>query len=400
MKFVMKQISLMSRLSIAASVLLLSQQALAVGTAAGTDIDNRATVTYSVNLNPQTGIESSPTGNSTPGLNSGGDTTFVVDNRVDFSLVTQDAARVVVNPGDADAATQYLVTNVGNNVQDFLLVASNLATGTVDPFGGPDADDADMGPPDPEAYVDNGDGVWNPADDTVQYIDELMPDTSIIVWVAADADASLVNNNRAYVELEATVADGRTPGAPGAATVQDNGSTDDPTVVNVVFANSVAPGSIGDGIEEARSGYVVESASLTITKTLGVISDPFNGTANPKAIPGAVVQYSVVVGNTGTVDASDVVIADVIQTPDVALATGGYNGGSSDIEVTITGGGGGTTYCLADANAADGCTFGTPTADEFRIGLGGAIAIPAGETATILYQVTITDAGNTPLPLP
>lgn len=51
---------------------------------------------------------------------------------------------------------------------------------------------------------------------------------------------------------------------------------------------------------------------LTVAKTSAVISDPVNGTANPKAIPGALVRYRITVRNVGdgTVDSNSIVIID------------------------------------------------------------------------------------------
>lgn len=53
---------------------------------------------------------------------------------------------------------------------------------------------------------------------------------------------------------------------------------------------------------------------VVLTKTPLVISDPVNGTNNPKAIPGAVVQYSIVAINQGkgATDNNSVVIADAV----------------------------------------------------------------------------------------
>ena len=55
-------------------------------------------------------------------------------------------------------------------------------------------------------------------------------------------------------------------------------------------------------------------ALLQITKTSSVISDPVNGTTNPKLIPGAEVEYVITVSNVGagTVDASSLVLLDVM----------------------------------------------------------------------------------------
>jgi uncharacterized repeat protein (TIGR01451 family) len=54
-----------------------------------------------------------------------------------------------------------------------------------------------------------------------------------------------------------------------------------------------------------------------------VISDPVNGTTNPKAIPGAVVEYAITVRNVGagTVDASSIVLLDVMPA-EMAFAVG------------------------------------------------------------------------------
>lgn len=64
-------------------------------------------------------------------------------------------------------------------------------------------------------------------------------------------------------------------------------------------------------------------ALLEITKTNSVISDPVNGTTNPKLIPGAVVEYVITVRNVGagTVDASSIVLVDVMPA-EMAFATG------------------------------------------------------------------------------
>jgi Surface adhesin CshA non-repetitive domain 2 len=55
-------------------------------------------------------------------------------------------------------------------------------------------------------------------------------------------------------------------------------------------------------------------ANLTIVKSMTLVSDPVNGTTNPKLIPGAIVDYDITVTNAGTgpVDLSTVVINDPI----------------------------------------------------------------------------------------
>jgi hypothetical protein len=53
--------------------------------------------------------------------------------------------------------------------------------------------------------------------------------------------------------------------------------------------------------------------SITLLKSVTVISDPVSGTTNPKFIPGAVVQYTIIVSNSGgPVDNNTTVVTDLI----------------------------------------------------------------------------------------
>ncbi|HBA88248.1 MAG TPA: hypothetical protein DCZ75_09750 [Geobacter sp.] len=70
----------------------------------------------------------------------------------------------------------------------------------------------------------------------------------------------------------------------------------------------------------AGSVTVVTPATLTMTKTVQAISDPVNGSSNPKAIPGAVMQYTLRIANSGesAVDSGSVVVTDA-PPPNTAL---------------------------------------------------------------------------------
>ncbi len=60
--------------------------------------------------------------------------------------------------------------------------------------------------------------------------------------------------------------------------------------------------------------YAPFKPSLTVTKTSTVISDPENGTTNPKRIPGAVLKYSISVANANGSHAANVNVADTLAT--------------------------------------------------------------------------------------
>jgi len=77
----------------------------------------------------------------------------------------------------------------------------------------------------------------------------------------------------------------------------------------------------GDSVTCAITNTRLQTAVLIIEKTSTIISDPINGTTNPKAIPGAIIEYAITVRNAGTrnVDASSIIITDIMP-PDMAFA--------------------------------------------------------------------------------
>ena len=68
---------------------------------------------------------------------------------------------------------------------------------------------------------------------------------------------------------------------------------------------------------------LLQPAQLTMLKSMQVVSDPVNGTANPKAIPGAQIRYQLQITNDGegTADADTITISDILAT-DTSFFTG------------------------------------------------------------------------------
>ena len=150
-----------------------------------------------------------------------------------------------------------------------------------------------------------------------------------------------------------------------------------------VLGGSVTP-ALGDNITCTITNTPKPNrANLTITKVWTVVSDPVNGTTNPKLIPGAVVRYSITVTNAGTgpVDASTVVIVDPVPTELAAYVAGGA-------AVTLTNGtpasGLGYTYAgsVSWSKTAGGTTgFGaalTPDGNGFDSAVTGVRIAPTG----------------------
>jgi hypothetical protein len=95
-----------------------------------------------------------------------------------------------------------------------------------------------------------------------------------------------------------------------------NAFTGSTTTLPTSPGGTVTPG-MGDVIScTITNTRKASNATLTLVKTSSVISDPINGTTNPKAIPGAIVTYSILVTNTGNsaVDSNSVLLIDSLPT--------------------------------------------------------------------------------------
>ena len=372
MKTIARHVKQATLAALTLSALGVSHSAFAVGTAANTSITTRATVEYAVGGVTQTVIESSPTGNATPGVNAGTNTAFVVDNRVDLTVNEVSGAAEVVNPGQTNVVAVFRITNTGNNTQGYQLTATNESGTTL--FG--NADNIDV--TNLRTFVDsNGNGTYDAGVDTATNVDSLITDAdgeNVIVFVVADVPLTAINTSFANVQLQARVA---VAGTAGATLVVESSGADDPTVVDVVFADAGR-----DATEAASDQFDVNSAALSVTKIATVISDPFNNTTNPKAIPGAVVEYAITVANSGTVSASTVQFTDPIPT-DTVFAPGAYGGAGQDIQIAVTGNP--TITCTA-ASDGDGCSV---NAGVLTVDGTSRPTIAAGGSATVSFRVTI-----------
>jgi uncharacterized repeat protein (TIGR01451 family) len=141
---------------------------------------------------------------------------------------------------------------------------------------------------------------------------------------------------------------------------------------------------------------------LTLLKSSSVLSDPLNGTTNPKAIPGSVITYTVTAGNngSGTADSGSTYVTDAI--PANAELFVGNLGGAGSGPVAFTNGSvsSGLSYTFTSlASTTDspsfsnngGTSFGyTPVADangydaavtHIRVSPAGTFAAKTGVTS-------------------
>ena len=278
-----------------------SQPVLADGTASGTPISNTVLLDYTVG-----GI----------GQDQVSDTAdFVVDNKIDLTVALIDVAAIPVIPGITDQVMTFSVTNDGNTLQDYSLAATPSA-GTV--FSLTHDFDANS----VRIFVDNGDNVFIAADDTKTYIDELAADATVRVYVLANFPLSGISDGDASLyDLEAQTAVSGLADTQGADILTDDTANSwTAGTVQIAFADDAGLiDAANDGAHSTVGAYLVTTAAMTVTKTSLVVYDPINGnyvagSVFPKAIPGARVQYTIDIANTGASSANAVTVVDEIPT--------------------------------------------------------------------------------------
>lgn len=293
-------------------------QAAPVGTASDTSITNLATLNYAIGGTAQTPIGSSPTGNTTgPGTN----TSFKVDNKVNLSVTTVNTAVVSVSPGSTNQVTTFTVTNLGNSAQGYTLAGANTAGAVI----GGIADSIDV--TNVRVFVESGTNLgYQPLEDMLSAISTLASGDTKNVYIVADIPVGAANGAQANVSLTVTTTTDGTTTAVSQTTGADTAGVD------IVFADALTAesGFVGasparDAKATARDAYRVASATVTVTKTVAPLCDPFNGTTNPKNIPSSLVRYTITVLNGGPTPITLTSIADPLNsnvTFDANLITG------------------------------------------------------------------------------
>lgn len=250
-----------------------SRDAAAAGALAGTDIQNTAEVTYSVG-----GVSTTASSN----------TVSVRVAEILDVVVTPLTPSVAVSAGDAQRGLLYRVTNTGNGSEAFRLVLTVAIGG----------DEFDPVPASPSIYFDTDASGDLTAADT-PYVaggndPVLAPDGSIAILVINDIPGGVVDGNRGFARL---AADARTgSGAPGTAFA---GAGVGGTEAVVGLTGAAASG---------QAQYLVSSVTVNAVKSQAVV-DQFGGS---RPVPGARINYTIVVSATGTGSAGTAVFTDRI----------------------------------------------------------------------------------------
>lgn len=343
-----------------------TQAFAASATAAGTTVSNTATINFSVGGVAQTAQNSNTA-------------TFLVDRRIDLVVANQDASGVTVVPGATGQVTTFKVTNNSNSTEDFSLAAAQTTGDNFDTTG-------------VQVFVEsNATAGYQAGGDTATFIDELAPGASVIVYVVANVPAGVVNGNVSNIVLTATAAQSvdangqyvATVGSLAATAVATSGA-DTTSKVDTVFADVAgSTDAANDGKHSATDQYKVVTATIGVAKSSTVVSDLINGTTNPKAIPGATVEYCLYVSNTGSAAATSIVLTDAIPTNTTYVAGSiktGATAGAGNTCVVGTGTG------LTDANDADAADYNVTTAGAVTI---KAASVAASGTFLATFRVTV-----------
>ncbi len=325
--------------------------AMAAGTTAGDSITNTVTVDFQVGGVDQTAVQDSDT--------------FVVDRKIDVTVATVGASSNEA-AGATGVVRQFTVTNDSNATVGYALTASGAAGGDFTPSNVIIFDDL------------NSNGQYDSGEE-ITFIDSMAEDETRNVWVVFDIPGTVTNGQSTDIILVANAHEAGS-GSIGAEITASSGA-DDPGTVETVLADAIGIAGVDGeytGDHAAAHTVTVNAAAMTVSKFSTVVWDPVNLTTDPKAIPGARVQYCIAVSNaSGAATATSVVVdddlpAEVTFYPDAFGTTG-------DVMVNGTLSGG---VCTGGTEV-DGYTALDTNVNESLLDIAG------GETRTLYFQVTI-----------
>ena len=310
---------------------LVAPRAWAIGTPAGTPIQNNATVGWS--LGPGTSFTANASSQ------------FLVDELVQVTVTLQSVSPLVVTSPDTDRQLTFLVTNTGNGNESFTLALD--ATQVGDQFD----------PANARLFLDsNGSTAYEPGIDQPYVLNTndptLAPDAAIRVFALCDIPAARPNGDLGNVSVAATSKTGT--GVGTIVIAGGDGGTD-----AVIGA--------GSGMGAGLGGYLVNDLAVSVVKS-AVVSD-LGGGSTPA--PGSTITYSLLVNVAGTGSVANLVITDPL--PPFTS----YVAGSLLLDGTP----------LSDAVDGDAGDFGGTTANQVTVALGSAAGGSASRT--ISFAVTI-----------
>jgi uncharacterized repeat protein (TIGR01451 family) len=120
-------------------------------------------------------------------------------------------------------------------------------------------------------------------------------------------------------------------------------------------------------------------ALINITKSVELISDPMNGTTNPKAIPGAMLRYCLLISNAGSAAGTNILINDALPAA-MTYLPGSIRSGSS---------------CVSAATAEDEDASGPDESDPAGAAQSGGLltagtpTLAAGSSLAVIFDMQV-----------
>ncbi|MEH6791547.1 proprotein convertase P-domain-containing protein [Parasphingorhabdus sp.] len=192
---------------------------------------------------------------------------------------------------------------------------------------------------------------------------------------------TLSNNTANYVSGNSVIGDGASGATDpfGNVVVTFTSPVDSVTVIygNHLPTTPTASGNQAMSIHDFT--FCRPSTTLSVTKISSILSDPVNGTTNPKRIPGAVVQYCILINNSGSATANAVAATDNLAGP-FTYVPGSMRSGSN---------------CGSAASVEDDNASGADESDPYGASLAGSIitataaALAPVSSFALTFQVTI-----------
>ena len=334
---------------------------VAFAVASGGDVINNVSVVYDVG------------GTTQPTINVSN--TFKIDKKVDVDVTNMTGASVSVDPDQTGVRAVFRVTNQGNDAQDIAVLATQLGT---------DNYNLEV----LKLYQDT-DTVWGGGVDITASptLSNIAAGGITYVWVVGDVPVSQADGSKATIYLRGTV-----HAVGGAAEVATgDGVADTEGAVDVVFADAAGVDSDAarDGYHSATVDFDVAAATINVTKSSLAIDDGLityvDGVSYPKHIPGAIVEYTIAIANSGSVTATNITVTDTLPAG-VTFQADVY---STTKEIRVVADALGTpsttdkTGDVGDADV-DGASFdGTDTV------VANGLSVPAGQTLHVKFQVQI-----------
>jgi len=191
---------------------------------------------------------------------------------------------------------------------------------------------------------------------------------------------TLTNGTANYVVGNTAIGDAASGGTDAFGNVIITFSSPIDTITIEYGNHTTAPTNPGNQfINISDLIYCTPDTTLSVTKISSVISDPVNGATDPKAIPGATIQYCILISNAGSATASLISATDTIP-GNVTYTAASMQSGSN---------------CGSAATAEDDDATGADESDPFGASVSGAIltataaSLGPAEGYALTFQVTV-----------